>query len=186
MGARYYANFGANHGTLKQGDFSRVDLISYGANADFLANVYADERLNFGLFVGVGIGGNTIVGKFGKDLGRSVYGIIAGDSELCGKKCVNVKIQKTHFDFAINAGLRLNIGANHGLELAVRVPLLSKSLYAYGAGRSECEKENGKTECKIFNENGQQYIKTWTAYSTNFYAELKPTHSITLRYLYSF
>ena len=172
LGARYYAGFGAYHGALKAEGFSRVDMIDYGVNADFLANVYANANLNFGLFFGLGIGGNTIVGKYVSDFKRDLSDKIAGDTRLCNNGCVNIKTQTTHFDFAINAGLRLNIGAHHGLELAVRVPLLSKTIYSSGGSIIGAVSETDTTmELK---------------YSTNLFNEIKPSHSIKLRYVYSF
>ena len=172
LGARYYASFGAYHGALKADGFSRVDMIDYGVNADFLANVYANANLNFGLFFGLGIGGNTIVGKYVSDFKRDLSDKIAGDTRLCNNGCVNIKSKTTHFDFAINAGLRLNIGAHHGLELAVRVPLLSKTIYSWGVSQIGAVSDTDTTmELK---------------YSTNLFNEIKPSHSIKLRYVFSF
>ena len=175
LGARYYASFGAYHGALKAEGFSRVDMIDYGVNADFLANVYANANLNFGLFFGLGIGGNTIVGKYVSDVKRDLSDKIAGDSRLCNNGCVNIKTKATHFDFAINAGLRLNIGAHHGLELAVRVPLLSKTIYSWGVSVIDTVGGNGTDKDNL-------ELK----YSTNLFNAIKPSHSIKLRYVYSF
>ncbi len=41
----------------------------------------------------------------------------------------NFKVSKTGFDIALNLGLRTNITANHGLEVAVRVPFLKTQLF---------------------------------------------------------
>ena len=175
LGARYYAGFGAYHGALKADGFSQIDMIDYGINADFLANVYANAKLNFGLFFGLGIGGNTLVGKYVSDMKRDLSGKIAGDSRLCNNNCVNIKTQTTHFDFAINAGLRLNIGAHHGVELAVRLPLLSKTIYSWGGSVIDTVGGDGTDKDNL-------ELK----YSTNLFNEIKPSHSIKLRYVFSF
>lgn len=175
LGARYYAGFGAYHGALQAEGFSRIDMIDYGVNADFLANVYANANLNFGLFFGLGIGGNTIVGKYVSDFKRDLSDKIANDTRLCNNGCANIKSKTTHFDFALNAGLRLNIGTHHGLELAVRVPLLSKTIYS--SGGSIIDKVGG---------GGADKDNLELKYSTNLYNEIKPSHSIKLRYVYSF
>lgn len=171
IGARYYARFGANHGALKQDGFSQIDLIDYSANVDFLANVYANETLSFGLFVGLGIGGNTLVGKYVSDTKRNLRDIVANDTNLSSRG-INIKTHTTHFDFAINAGLRLNVGANHGVELAARVPLLPKSVYNYAFA----------TIGKVSNDNETLETK----YSISLYNEVKPNHSVMVRYVFSF
>lgn len=171
IGARYYARFGANHGAFKQDGFSQIDLLDYSANVDFLANVYANETLSFGLFVGLGIGGNTLVGKYVRDTKRKLRDIVANDAQLSSRG-INIKTHTTHFDFAINAGFRLNVGANHGVELAARVPLLPKSVYNYALTTIGKVSETDETlEAK---------------YSTSLYNEVKPNHSVMIRYVFSF
>ena len=171
IGARYYARFGANHGAFKQDGFSQIDLLDYSANVDFLANVYANETLSFGLFVGLGIGGNTLVGKYVRDTKRKLRDIVANDTQLSSRG-VNIKTHTTHFDFAINAGFRLNVGANHGVELAARVPLLPKSVYNYAL----------TTIGKVSDTDERLETK----YSTSLYNEVKPNHSVMVRYVFSF
>lgn len=174
IGARYYARFGGNHGAIKRDGFSRIDLIDYSANADFLANVYVDKMLTVGLFVGLGIGGNTIVGKYVRDAKRKLGDIVANDTNLSSRG-INPKAKTTHFDFAINTGLRLNIWANHGIELVARVPLLTKSVY--NDGLSLVNKKNP-------NDNNDTTIEE--TYSTIFNNQVKPNHSIMVRYVFSF
>ena len=171
IGARYYARFGANHGAFKQDGFSQIDLLDYSANVDFLANVYANETLSFGLFVGLGIGGNTLVGKYVRDTKRKLRDIVANDAQLSSRG-INIKTHTTHFDFAINAGFRLNVGANHGVELAARVPLLPKSVYNYAL----------TTVGKVSDTDATLEPK----YSTSLYNEVKPNHSVMVRYVFSF
>lgn len=171
IGARYYARFGANHGAFKKDGFSQIDLLDYSANVDFLANVYANETLSFGLFVGLGIGGNTLVGKYVRDTKRKLRDIVANDAQLSSRG-INIKTHTTHFDFAINAGFRLNVGANHGVELAARVPLLPKSVYNYAL----------TTIGKVSDTDATLETK----YSTSLYNEVKPNHSVMVRYVFSF
>lgn len=171
IGARYYARFGANHGAFKKDGFSQIDLLDYSANVDFLANVYANETLSFGLFVGLGIGGNTLVGKYVRDTKRKLRDIVAKDAQLSSRG-INIKTHTTHFDFAINAGFRLNVGANHGVELAARVPLLPKSVYNYAL----------TTIGKVSDTDATLEPK----YSTSLYNEVKPNHSVMVRYVFSF
>lgn len=174
IGARYYARFGANHGAFKKDGFSQIDLLDYSANVDFLANVYANETLSFGLFVGLGIGGNTLVGKYVRDTKRKLRDIVANDAQLSSRG-INIKTHTTHFDFAINAGFRLNVGANHGVELAARVPLLPKSVYNYAL----------TTIGKVNPDNADDNTLE-TKYSTSLYNEVKPNHSVMVRYVFSF
>lgn len=171
IGARYYARFGANHGAFKKDGFSQIDLLDYSANVDFLANVYANETLSFGLFVGLGIGGNTLVGKYVRDTKRKLRDIVANDAQLSSRG-INIKTHTTHFDFAINAGFRLNVGANHGVELAACVPLLPKSVYNYAL-----------TTIGKVSETDERLE---TKYSTSLYNEVKPNHSVMVRYVFSF
>lgn len=168
FGVRAYTSFGANHGVLKRDGFLHIDMVDYGANVDFLANVYANENIIFGLFLGLGFGGNTIVGKYIKDLQRDLDEKIANDANLRDKD-INIKTKATHFDFAINAGLRLNIGVYHGIELAVRMPLLTKAIYSYGYNT-------------LTTNNNQLEI----THSTSFYNEVKLNHSIMLKYVVNF
>ena len=174
IGARYYARFGANHGAFKKDGFSQIDLLDYSANVDFLANVYANETLSFGLFVGLGIGGNTLVGKYVRDTKRKLRDIVANNTQLSSRG-INIKTHTTHFDFAINAGFRLNVGANHGVELAARVPLLPKSVYNYAL----------TTIGKVNPDNADDNTLE-TKYSTSLYNEVKPNHSVMVRYVFSF
>ena len=86
-------------------------LVNYGVNVDFLGNFVVTESVDFGGFVGVGIGGNTWTGK---------------DIEDMKKADSNTKT--TSFDLSLNVGLRTNIATNHGIELAFRVPFLKTQL----------------------------------------------------------
>ena len=81
-----------------------LSLIFCSANIAF-----AEES---GGFVGVGIGANSLTGKFIKDQKTAIQ----QDNRW--------KFTDTGFNVWINVGLRTNIATNHGLELVVRVPLM--------------------------------------------------------------
>ena len=91
-------------------------LVNYGVNVDFLGNFVVTESVDFGGFVGVGIGGNTWTGKDIEDMKNSA-------------KASGEKLTDTSFDVALNVGLRTNIATNHGIEVAFRVPFLKTQLF---------------------------------------------------------
>ena len=86
-------------------------FVNYGANVDFLGNFVSNETLDFGGFIGLGIGENTLTGKDIEDMKK-------------GTKESGINLTTTGFDIALNVGLRANIATHHGLEVAVRVPFL--------------------------------------------------------------
>ncbi len=86
-------------------------LINYGGNLDFLVNFVAKEKVDFGLFVGVGIGENK---WFSKDITEA-----KNDANF---KKLGIKIKDNALDIALNTGLRVNIARRHGIELGARVP----------------------------------------------------------------
>ena len=75
LGLRYYANLDLHHNLKKFGS-ERADiiLINYGANVDFLGNFVSTEFVDFGGFVGVGIGANSITGKYINDYVKNLNG----------------------------------------------------------------------------------------------------------------
>ena len=93
-----------------------IMLINYGVNVDFLGNFISSESVDFGGFVGIGIGGNSWSGKWLKDF----------ESDWVAEG-LN-KFNFTSFDFWVNVGLRTNIATYHGLELVARVPFLKTQL----------------------------------------------------------
>ncbi len=89
-----------------------LTLINYGANVDFLGNFLSTEMVDFGGFIGFGIGGTTLAGE-----------IIKNEKDV-GKED-GYSVATTGFDIALNLGLRTNIAKYHGLEIVARVPFLS-------------------------------------------------------------
>lgn len=151
LGLRYYVNLNMHH-NLKKTDqvettYSNINggweitnkenlgkkrlditLINYGVNVDFLGNFVVTESMDFGGFVGVGIGATSLVGKFVKEI---------KDAHKAG----GVKFSDTGFDIALNLGLRTNIATHHGIELVARVPFLPVKMCDYSY-----DNENGITE----------------------------------------
>lgn len=119
LGLRYYANVDLTHGNFKLEDPDtlasqkyQTTHINYGVNVDFLGNFVSNESLDFGGFIGLGIGGNTVTGKY-----------INNIKDLLKANGVD-KTKTTDFDIALNVGLRANIATNHGVEVAFRVPFM--------------------------------------------------------------
>lgn len=103
IGLRYYANFNYKHGNYL-GDFlPTFSTINYGANIDFLGNFISSDDVDFGGFVGLGIGGNTSI-RIGS---------------------------ATNLDVGLNAGLRATFDSNKTIELGTRVSFLPTTIPNY-------------------------------------------------------
>lgn len=74
-------------------------LMNYTANVDALVNFVNLEKVIFGVFAGVGIGGFTWIEQ---------------------------SQNYTNLFFATNVGLRTNILQNHSVEFVVRIPIVSE------------------------------------------------------------
>ena len=126
LGLRYYVNVDLHHNMSKDkknilGDYSKpeIAIINYGVNVDFLGNFISNETLDFGGFIGLGLGANTLTGK-------------AIEDNVKVWKEQNFKYNTTAFDIWLNVGLRTNIATNHGLEVVARVPFLPITLIKVG------------------------------------------------------
>ena len=130
LGLRYYANVSIMHGNLENDAYAgtywkqKVDgtLVNYGANVDFLANFVANETLDFGAFLGLGIGGNTWISDDLDDFEDREVAQVAGAFNQTWK------LTRTGFDLSLNVGLRANIAKHHGVELVAKVPFLETTL----------------------------------------------------------
>ena len=136
LGLRYYANVDMIVGKVEPnynakntfGSSDReLNLVNYGVNVDFLANFISNETLDFGAFVGLGLGGSSWFGKGLDDLQTFIDTALAGSAH-------NIELQKTGFDVALNIGLRANIAKHHGIEVAARVPFLKTTILDYDIG----------------------------------------------------
>lgn len=131
LGLRYYANVDFIIANVKSIDSNakgiygyddwNTNLINYGVNVDFLANFISNETLDFGGFIGLGLGGSTYMGD-GID---KLQDFINGYANVLN---VDGELSKTGFDLALNIGLRVNIAQNHGVEVAARVPFIKTTL----------------------------------------------------------
>lgn len=133
VGLRYYANVNIFHFTLVPKScnattcnvfaFSgNITMINYGANIDFMGNFYSSESVDFGGFVGFGLGANSWVGKGISDHERLYLGA------MNRRDGSNLKLKKTGFDCWVNLGLRTNFATHHSIEALARVPLLKTTL----------------------------------------------------------
>ena len=99
LGLRYYVNLDLHHNMSKNKkmDEKKPDIIAinYGVNVDFLGNFIAENGIDFGAFIRLGIGANTLTGKYIKDVKANVE-----------------KFSDTGVDVALNVGLRTNIATN--------------------------------------------------------------------------
>ncbi|PAF42050.1 outer membrane protein [Helicobacter sp. 11S03491-1] len=118
FGLRYYAfldygysNFGKK--VLPDEDYY-VHMLNYGVGLDTLWNLVNTQNGSFGLFVGVGVGGDTW---------------IANGKEYQKKQFPNGKANYTNFQTLIDAGLRTNFHKHHGFELGVKIPLLQDEIF---------------------------------------------------------
>lgn len=114
FGLRYYGSFIYGDNTFKQdGANLKSNLMTYTANVDALYNFVNSGDMDFGAFLGLGIGANTWSGK-AVDTAKSL-------SE-------GQKLSTTGLDVALNVGLRGVFAKQHGVELAARVPFMATTL----------------------------------------------------------
>lgn len=122
VGLRYYANVDSVISDLKPDTMAKyifgtsreqATLINFGINVDFLANFVSNGSVDFGAFVGLGLGGNWWFGSGVEKLDDVVIGATTS---------------KIGFDLALNAGLRINIATNHGIEVAARIPFIKTTM----------------------------------------------------------
>ncbi|EFR47785.1 outer membrane insertion signal domain protein [Helicobacter cinaedi CCUG 18818 = ATCC BAA-847] len=117
FGLRYYANIDYNSSKIKV-DTEKVALnvINYGVNVDALYNFVSSDGMDFGAFLGLGLGANTWSGK-------------AVDGFKDQIKDSGKKVSTTGFDLALNAGLRGVFAKQHGVEIFARVPFIATTMF---------------------------------------------------------
>ncbi|MGX2973049.1 outer membrane beta-barrel protein [Helicobacter sp. T3_23-1059] len=167
FGLRYYANVSMHHAELKSNAVAKGyewknkvngTMINYGANIDALVNFVANDALDFGAFIGVGVGGATWMGKDLDDHEDYVQSINSQWS-----------LSRTGLDVALNAGLRLTVADKHGFEVVARIPFIKTSLLDE-SGNGVIRDANGAA-----NNVSAKLINT-----------LSHTYAITARYTFSF
>ncbi len=115
VGFRYYANVDIYHNMSKtkgETEVYKIIVVNYGVNVDLLYDFVVTEIADFGGFIGIGLGANTLTGKYIKDLKDE------------HKRLWNETLTTTGFDVWLNVGLRTNIAKYHGIEVVARVPFL--------------------------------------------------------------
>ena len=171
FGVRAYANINVAHLALEAGggqvyQKANATMLNYGANVDLLGNFLVMKDSSFGGFVGLGIGGNSWLGK-DLDRLRGVYETSLSPEEIA--LLGGLKRNITSFDMALNVGLRGTLQKAHGVEIAFRVSFL------------------GTREFYGFHEEwGQSNNVGYLAKEIKAETVLYNPYSILLRYTYSF
>lgn len=115
FGLRYYANIDYSSSKVKaESEKIALNAINYGVNVDALYNFVSSDNMDFGAFLGLGLGANTWSGKAVNLIGENLES---------GKK-----VSKTGFDLALNAGLRGVFAKQHGVEIFARVPFIATTM----------------------------------------------------------
>lgn len=128
LGLRYYASFSALHTTANPtvlmeqhagiGTKQRITLLNYGANVDFLGNFIANNALDFGVFVGLGIGAESLLGADFANYPKA----FVNASQIPNTAW---EAKKTHFSAWVNVGLRGNFAKYHSVEIFAQAPFVS-------------------------------------------------------------
>lgn len=137
LGLRYYANINYTHSLTSLNDNTRVsfyNVLNYGVNVDFLANLVSKEiedfgSFDFGGFLGIGLGGNTYLLDDGVHI----------DNSLRETK------EPTKINVALNVGLRANLAEKHGVELVAKVPFISSKGVDYTNANNGMEWKETRT-----------------------------------------
>lgn len=123
LGLRYYANVNTTYGNMD--DFGsdngmknkfKIYSIAYNANIDFMGNFISTKSVDFGAFVGFGLGAVSWRSKM---------------LQLYYASSVGISPKTTGFDIPINAGLRVNFAHYHGIELLTRFHFLTTRFIDY-------------------------------------------------------
>ncbi|WP_269434322.1 SabA family sialic acid-binding adhesin [Helicobacter pylori] len=137
-GLRYYGFFDYNHAYIKSNFFnSASDVWTYGVGSDLLFNFINDKNTNF-----LGKNNKISVGLFG---GIALAGTSWLNSQFVNLKTISnvysAKVNTANFQFLFNLGLRTNLarpkkkdshhGAQHGMELGVKIPTINTNYYSF-------------------------------------------------------
>ncbi|AFI04791.1 outer membrane protein [Helicobacter cetorum] len=110
FGLRYYAFLDYNYGVLSQRNTHKenMNMLTYGVGLDILVNIFENKLASYGIFGGFQVAGNSW-------LSTRKY-----------SSSIKDKIRATHFQCLFDFGLRTNILKHHGIELGVKIPMLSQ------------------------------------------------------------
>ncbi|WRC42785.1 outer membrane beta-barrel protein [Helicobacter pylori] len=137
-GLRYYGFFDYNHAYIKSNFFnSASDVWTYGVGSDLLFNFINDKNTNF-------LGKNNQI-SFGLFGGIALAGTSWLNSQFVNLKTISnvysAKVNTANFQFLFNLGLRTNLarpkkkdshhGAQHGMELGVKIPTINTNYYSF-------------------------------------------------------
>ncbi len=137
-GLRYYGFFDYNHAYIKSNFFnSASDVWTYGVGSDLLFNFINDKNTNF-------LGKNNKI-SFGLFGGIALAGTSWLNSQFVNLKTISnvysAKVNTANFQFLFNLGLRTNLarpkkkdshhGAQHGMELGVKIPTINTNYYSF-------------------------------------------------------
>ena len=113
VGLRYYVNVDAMHSKVEYNGAKSREMIflNYNANMDLLVNFLGNKDNDFGLFLGFGLGANTLLGKGAKDM-----------TEDFKAKNPDDKLETTSFGAVLNAGIRATLAQSHGIEVIAKNP----------------------------------------------------------------
>ncbi|GAA8147142.1 Hop family adhesin HopQ [Helicobacter pylori] len=143
-GLRYYGFFDYNHAYIKSNFFnSASDVWTYGVGSDLLFNFINDKNTNF-----LGKNNHFSMGLFG---GIALAGTSWLNSQFVNLKTVSnvysAKVNTANFQFLFNLGLRTNLarpkkkdshhGAQHGMELGVKIPTINTNYYSFLGAKLE-------------------------------------------------
>lgn len=144
IGWRTYLHLGYNDlsgkfdyqalGATFQGEYKNFSAMKIGANFDFLANIIATEKFDFGGFLGVRLG------------------MISWDKLNANQNDPFNPYKETEegFDAGLNVGLRINIVKKHAIELVVYVPFTEIEI----AKDQTIQGFNGTVTTKLSSGNG--------------------------------
>ena len=127
---------------VSEGQKEDATLVTYGANLDLLVNFIAKEKVDFGIFVGGGVGGNTWLSKEIENIKQDIK-----------SNNIGFKVKQSGLDVALNAGFRVHIARRHGIELGTRLPfmpmvLLDENITEVGLNTNI--KIQYKHDCNVF------------------------------------
>ncbi|WP_104706491.1 outer membrane beta-barrel protein [Helicobacter bizzozeronii] len=115
IGLRYYGFY--NWGLTNFGNFvsnnninfgkNTFNLSGYGVGLDLLLNLFTGDNFNLGVFGGVAVGGNTWTAS---------------------------QVNKTQFQWMVNAGVRLVIARHSAIQFGVKIPMMRASYASHPNG----------------------------------------------------
>ncbi len=123
FGIRYYVTFAYQHGTFYSGR-TDLDNFNYGGGADLLYNFFEGKNgvKTAGLFAGIALEGSSWLAAGQSGLTSAMNAV----NKLPG---VHASMHTSYFQLPINLGFRTNFTKHQGLELGLRIPLVTNYYY---------------------------------------------------------